>query len=158
MYSRLKTELLFTDMTMKHIGLSKALYAVLASAALVSMSPVSAAPIFSQADAFSVASSNVAAASVGAASGALFSHMGMNGGHQHSVVFLGDDNSTMIGYYAKGPWQKSAFLRAWQHVGGGQEIVPTVEVVSRLPEPSTFALLGLGLFAVVILRRRQTNR
>ena len=141
---------------MKHLKPWTAL-SVMALAAVIPVS-ASAAPIFSQTDTFSVASSNVAAASVAASNGALFSNMGLNGRHTLSVVFLGEDNSTMIGYYAKGPWQKSALLRAWQDAGGGKEIVPTVEVVSRLPEPSTLGLLGLGLLALGVLRRRQTSK
>lgn len=131
---------------MKHLKLSNALRAILVSAAMASAS-AGAAPILLEADTFNASSLDAGALSVGAAETTLFSHMRLNGGQSQTVAFLGDDNSIMIGYYARGPWAKSEFLRR-------QQIQPPV---STVPEPSTFALLGLGLLAVGVLRRRQTT-
>jgi PEP-CTERM motif len=92
--------------------------------------------------------------SISAADEMLFSHMGRNGGHHQIVAFRGEDDSVMIGYYATGPWAKTQLLRYWQET----PVLPIVETVSGLPEPSTVALLALSLFAVLILRRRHTTR
>lgn len=145
---------------MKPLKLSHVFNAMLVCAAMTSAS-ASAAPILSDADAFAA---NARTASFnGTAETTLFSHMRLNGGQNQTVAFLGEDNSIMIGHYAKGPWAKNEFLRAWQDIrdkngGGRPDFVPIPQQVSRLPEPSTFALLGLGLVAFGVLRRRQTKR
>lgn len=131
------------------LKLSDAIKVVLASSVLAAAS-ASAAPILS--DAQSVSAS--------AASAPLFSNMRLQ---DQTVGFLGEDNSIMIGHYAKGPWSKNEFLRAWEDIRGKNVIgipdfVPIPQTVSRLPEPSTFALLSLGLLAFGVARRRQTKR
>ncbi|MEP6607927.1 MAG: PEP-CTERM sorting domain-containing protein [Burkholderiaceae bacterium] len=92
----------------------------------------------------------------------LLTHMSLNGGHDHAVAFRGEDDSIMIGHYSSGSWSKNAFLRAWQDGhppgSGPTDFVPIVETVTSLPEPSTFALLGLGLLALGIAKRQQKRR
>lgn len=120
--------------------------AMLASVVLTAAS-ASAAPILSDPQSFGASG----------AEAPLFSHM------RHTVAILGDDNSITISQYTKGPWSKNEFLRAWEDIRGKNvvgipDFVPIPEQVSRLPEPSTFALLGLGLLAFGVVRRRQTKR
>lgn len=86
----------------------------------------------------------------------LFSPMSLNGGHDAMVAFRGDDDSILIGHYRSGPWSK--FLRGWNDgrgAGGeGAPFPPIVESSSGLPEPSTLALLGLGLLGFGVLRQK----
>lgn len=134
--------------TLKALALSAAVFSVSAYAA----------PIFSDAYADGVGGAISASVSQSAAvaNAPLFSHMGVNGGHQLSVAFLGDDNSILIGHYSRGPWSKNEFLRSWQNIDGGKDFVPTVETVAGLPEPSTLALLVVSALAFgALLRRRQ---
>lgn len=140
-----------------NLSLSNTLKALVLSAALISAA-AGAAPIFSGAAA-DAAGSAVGISQAGAVANApLFSHMGMNGGYQYSVAFLGEDNSILIGRYSKGPWSKNEFLRAWQDTGGTKDFVPTVETITGLPEPSTLGLLVLSAVAFgVLLRRRQVK-
>jgi hypothetical protein len=89
---------------------------------------------------------------------ALFSPMSLNGGHDAMVAFRGDDDSILIGHYRSGPWSKSQFLRDWNDGrgpgGDGDPLPPIIEPSAGLPEPSTLALLGLGLLGVGVLRRQ----
>lgn len=140
---------------MKHVKLSNAFKVMLASAVLASAS-AGAAPILSAADAFSPNSVDAVSQS-GGAQAPLASHMRLNGGQSHSVAFVGNDNSIVIGYYARGPWSKNEFIRSWQNVGGGKEFVPPVETIAGLPEPSTLALLALGLLGFGVLRSRRID-
>lgn len=142
---------------MKLMQVSKAMLV----AAIMVSAPVGAAPILSEAEAFNfVAGGGEVAQFTGAAEAPLFSNMRLNGSQHHTVAFLGDDNSILIGHYARGQWSKNEYLRSWQNGGrdGGKDFLPPVETIAGLPEPSTFALLGLGLLALGVLRRRQTNR
>ncbi len=135
---------------MKSFKLSRLLAAVLVLTTVIP-GVTAAAPIFSDANVMSVS---------GAADAPLFSHMRLTGNH---VAFRGEDGSIMLGYYASGPWRKNEFLRAWgdipNHGGGGPpNFVPIQETVSQLPEPSTLALLGLGLVAFGALKGRRSKR
>ena len=89
----------------------------------------------------------------------LFSRMSINSGHDAMVTFRGDDDSILIGHYSSGPWSKNQFLRGWNDGrgpgGDGDPLPPIIVPPSGLPEPSTLALLGLGLLGVGVLKRRQ---
>lgn len=89
----------------------------------------------------------------------LFSPMSLNTGHDTMVTFRGDDDSILIGHYSSGPWSKNQFLRGWNDGrgpgGDGDPLPPIIVPPSGLPEPSTLALLGLGLLGVGVLKRRQ---
>ena len=91
----------------------------------------------------------------------LFSRMSLNGGYDAMVAFRGDNDSIMIGHYASGPWSKNQFLLGWNDgrgTGGDGEILPPIaHPTSGLPEPSTLALLGLGLLGFGVLKRRQAK-
>ena len=86
----------------------------------------------------------------------LFSPMPLNAGHDAMVAFRGDDDSILIGHYRTGPWSK--FLRGGNDGGGpggdGDPLPPIVEPTLGLPEPSTLALLGLGLLGFGVLRQK----
>lgn len=88
----------------------------------------------------------------------LFSPMSLNSGHNAMVAFRGDDDSILIGHYRSGPWSKNQFLRDWNDRrgpgGDGDPLPPIIVPSSGLPEPSTLALLGLGLLGVGVVRRR----
>jgi len=87
-----------------------------------------------------------------------FSPMSLNGGHSAMVAFRGDDDSILIGHYITGPWSKNQFLRSGNDGrgpgGDGDPLPLIIESTSGLPEPSTLALLGLGLLSFGVLRRR----
>jgi hypothetical protein len=91
----------------------------------------------------------------------LVSPMSLNGGHDTMVAFRGDDDSILIGHYRSGPWSKTQFLLGWNDgrhpVGDGDPLPPIIEPSSGLPEPSTLALLGLGLLGVGVLRRQKKS-
>ena len=95
-----------------------------------------------------------------AGSTTLFSQMSLNGGHDQMVAFRGDDDSIMIGQYAAGPWSQNEFLLAWEDIRGQgsdrdfNDFVAIVESVSGVSEPTTLALLGLGLLTLGALKRR----
>jgi hypothetical protein len=84
----------------------------------------------------------------------------LNGGHDQMVAFRGDGDSIMIGNYAAGPWGQNEFLLAWEDILGQgsdrdfNDFVAIVESVSGVSEPTTLALLGLGLLALGALKRR----
>ena len=95
-----------------------------------------------------------------AGSTTLFSQMSLNGGHDQMVAFRGDGDSIMIGNYAAGPWGQNEFLLAWEDILGQgsdrdfNDFVAIVESVSGVSEPTTLALLSLGLLALGTLKRR----
>jgi len=92
---------------------------------------------------------------------ALASPMSLNGGHDAMVAFRGDDDSILIGHYMSGQWTKNQFLRGWNDGrgpgGDADPLPPIIEPSSGLPEPSTLALLGLGLLGFGVLRRQTKN-
>jgi len=147
--------------------------------AMLFSATVSAAPIMLDGDAFAAPEQRAAPVVSGAAGeGAFLTHMGHNGGHDSSLSFRTEDGSVFVGHSAKGPWSKTQFLQAWQEINGNQGngnqgngngngggsggvvpgIVPISQPTSSLPEPSTFALLALGLLAFGALKRRQAKR
>lgn len=150
--------------TMTNLNVSRWLKTMFLSVAFVGAS-ASAAPIMRDMQAVGAPAHGGASAVVSSGGGSeMFTHLGINGGYQHSVSFRGEDDSIVLGHYAKGPWSKNQFLRAWQDMRGGNgDAVPSVVVIPQqatgLPEPSTFALfgLGLGLLTLGALRRRQTK-
>jgi len=120
-----------------------------------------AAPILSDVEVQAGPGTN-AAVFDGSGDTALYSHTRFSGGHHQSVTFRSDDDSIVLGHYAKGPWSKNQFLRAWQDLQGGNgDVVPTVVPIHQptigLPEPSTLALFGLGLLGLGILRRQRSR-
>lgn len=126
---------------------------------------VNAAPIWTGADVAQVSQFAFSGPFGIAADSPFFADMGLNGGHQRSVSFRGDDDSVFVGHYSKDSWSKNQFLRAWQDMtgnnGGGVVVpggAPIPQTLARLPEPSTFALLALGLLAFGAVKRHQSKR
>ena len=152
---------------MKQVRLLNMLKVLLVVAAGIVSAAASAAPIFSETYASPSSNDGAAGAVTTAAEAPLFSNMRLNGGQNSTVAFISDDNSILIGHYARGPWDKAEYLRSWQDGGNGNgggnggggrgDFLPPVETVTGLPEPSTFALLALGLLALGAMRRLQTN-
>lgn len=95
-----------------------------------------------------------------AGSTTLFSQMSLNGGQDQMVAIRGDGDPIRIGPYAAGPWGQNEFLLAWEDILGQgsdrdfNDFVAMVESVSGVSEPTTLALLGLGLLTLGALKRR----
>lgn len=81
-------------------------------------------------------------------------------GWQHVSLALNDPVWTANGLTPQGSiWQLQFQLNGWQLAGGGpaigEEVVLDNLSVTMVPEPSTFALAGLGAATLLLFRRRK---
>mgnify|MGYP003565358927 CR=1 FL=1 len=94
--------------------------------------------------------------------GGLFhSDTSLNGDNlDHLAVYQGT-NTDMVQMpgYAPGLWTNNEYILAWEDLLGGgdkdyEDFVVMIESVDPIPEPGTLLLIGLGLVALVGLRKR----
>ena len=96
--------------------------------------------------------------------GLFFSDTSLNADQtDHMYAYQGQGDTIQVLPFAPGPWDPNTWLLAWEDLFGGgdkdfRDFVVLVESVSPVPEPSTVAILGLGLLALGAANRRRTRR
>ncbi len=80
-------------------------------------------------------------------------------GVDHMVAFQGGPTRGNIGL---NPWLSNEYLLAWEDTYGGgdrdyNDFVVMVESVIGVPEPSSIAIFGAGLFAIGMFARRRVR-
>jgi len=82
----------------------------------------------------------------------------------HMAAYAGVGETIEISPWAAGPWTSNEFILNWEDQdcdqlcdGDYTDFVVIVESVSPIPEPTTLALLGMGLLALAGAKRRRSK-
>ena len=97
--------------------------------------------------------------------GTFYSQANLNGGNEQMVSYQGDGDKIKLPTRPAAVWGPSSYLLAWedQSLTGDSDkdyndMVIYVESVTKVPEPGSLALLGLGLSGLAFVsRRKQKN-
>lgn len=93
-----------------------------------------------------------------------YSQASQNGGNEQMVSYQGDGDKVnwLGGGFTPATWGPSSYLLAWEDtsLSGGSDsdyndMVVYVESVTKVPEPGSLALLGLGLSGLAFVSRRK---
>ena len=106
---------------------------------------------------------------LGAVGNTFYSDASLNGGNNQMVAFQGDNERT-TNFFGVGSatWLSNEWILAWEDLAYGNsdkdfnDFVVSVESVNPdptpVPEPTTLALLGSGLLASTIIKRRRNKK